>query len=205
MDMRKRLGVALLVSALGTAVLIGTVLAVTQRQTASFDAQFIDMMVPHHQGAVEMATIARQRAEHPEIAEMAGGVIAAQEAEIGQMKAWRLEWFGSDETPPQERMPMVPGMGGGHAGHGGSGTMDMAADVEALRNAPEPFDKAFIEAMIPHHQSAIDAAKAAESRAERDEIRALAQTIVADQQREIEQMRQWQQAWYGASPGHRSH
>lgn len=74
-----------------------------------------------------------------------------------------------------------------------------------LRNAPEPFDKAFIEAMIPYHQSAIDAAQAAESRAERDEIRALAQTIVADQQRDIEQMRQWQQVWYGAAPGHRGH
>ena len=78
--------------------------------------------------------------------------------------------------------------------------MDMAADIEALRNAPEPFDKAFIEAMIPHHQSAIDAARAAESRAERAEIKELAQAIIADQTREIEQMEQWRQAWYGAPP-----
>ncbi len=170
-------------------------------QPVSFDAQFIDMMVPHHQGAVEMAHIARARAEHPEVAEMAEAIIRAQEAEIGQMKAWRRAWFGSDETPPLDRMPMVPGM----AGHGGHGAMDMVADVEALRNAPEPFDKAFIDAMIPHHQSAIDAARAAETRAERTEIKELARAIVAEQTREIQQMQRWREAWYGASPSHAGH
>ena len=113
--MPKRFSVALLASAIGAALLIGTVYAMTRTQPMSFDAQFIDMMVPHHQGAVEMAKIAQQRAEHPEIAQMAEAIITAQESEIGQMKAWRLAWFGSDETPPMERMPMVPGMGGGHA------------------------------------------------------------------------------------------
>jgi uncharacterized protein (DUF305 family) len=205
MDMPKRLSIALLSSAIGAALLIGTVYAMTRTQPMSFDSRFIDMMVPHHQGAVEMARVAQQRAEHPEIAQMAEAIITAQENEIDQMKAWRLAWFGSDETPPMERMPMVPGMGGGHTAHGGSGTMDMAADVEALRNAPEPFDEAFIEAMIPHHQSAVDAAKAAESRAERAEIKGLAQAIIADQQREIEQMQQWLAAWYGSSPTHTGH
>jgi hypothetical protein len=32
------------------------------------------------------------------------------------MRAWRLAWFGSSETPSLEKMPMVPGMGGGHGG-----------------------------------------------------------------------------------------
>jgi uncharacterized protein (DUF305 family) len=205
MNTPKRFSVALLVSAFGMALLISTVYAVTRSQPMSFDAQFIDMMVPHHQGAVEMAKVAQQRAEHPEIAQMAEAIITAQENEIGQMKAWRLAWFGSDETPSMERMPMMPGMGGGHAAHGGGGTMDMAADVEALRNTPEPFDKAFIEAMIPHHQSAIDAAKAAESRAERAEIKELAEAIITDQQREIEQMQQWLAAWFGSSPARTGH
>jgi uncharacterized protein (DUF305 family) len=71
------------------------------------------------------------------------------------------------------KMPMVDGMQmpaeGGHAKHGRSGsplqTTDMAADVEKLRTAPEPFDRAFIDAMIPHHQDAIEASKAAATRA----------------------------------------
>jgi len=204
MNMPERLSVALISSSIGTTLLIGTVYAMTRSQPMGFDAQFIDMMVPHHQGAVEMAKIAQRRAEHPEIAQMAEA-ITAQENEIGHMKVWRLARVGSDETPPMERMPMVPGMGGGHASHGGSETMDMAADVDALRNAPEPFDKAFIEEMIPHHRSAIDAAKAAESRAERAEIKELAQASIIDQQREIERMQQSLAAWYGSSLPHTGH
>lgn len=169
--------------------------------SAPFDQQFIDMMVPHHEGAVEMAKIAQQRAQRPEIKQMADAIIAAQNAEISQMKAWRKAWYGSDQTPPMNKMPMVPGMTGqGHGGHaaGGGGTMDMAADVAKLRQAPDPFERAFIDEMIPHHESAIDASRAAETRAGKPEIRALAKTIIADQQREIEQMRAWRRAWYPA-------
>jgi uncharacterized protein (DUF305 family) len=165
--------------------------------SAPFDQQFVDMMVPHHQGAVEMAKIAQQRGEHAEIKKMAGEIIASQDAEIAQMKQWRKAWFGSDQTPPLDKMPMVEGMGGQHAG-GHGGTMDMAADVEKLRKAGEPFDRAFIDAMIPHHESAIDAAKAAESRAQKPEIKQLAKEIIAAQEREIAQMKEWRRAWYGA-------
>jgi uncharacterized protein (DUF305 family) len=162
----------------------------------SFDRQFIDMMVPHHQGAVEMAKIAQQRAERPEVKQLADAIIRGQEDEIGRMKAWRKSWFGSDETPPLDKMPMVSGM----AQHGEHRlTMDMAAEVEQLRRAPEPFDRAFIDAMIPHHESAIDAAKAAETRAQKTEIKDLARAIIADQQREIDQMMTWRQAWYGSA------
>ena len=156
------------------------------------------MMVPHHEGAVAMGEIAQARGEHPEIKQMAEAILSTQTEEIGQMKAWRKEWFGSDQTPPMSQMPMVPGMAGGHATHG-STTMNMAADVEQLRNAPEPFDLAFINAMIPHHQSAIDAAKAAEQSAQRPEIKQMAQEIIAAQQREIDQMTQWRTSWYGSA------
>ena len=166
--------------------------------TAPFDRQFVDMMVPHHQGAVEMAKIAQDRGEHQEIRQMAGAIIRSQEDEIGEMKAWRRTWYGSEETPPMNKMPMVPGMEA-MAGHGNGSMMDMAADVQKLRTAPEPFDRAFIDAMIPHHQSAIDAAKAAETRAEKPEVKELARAIIADQQREIDQMKQWRQAWYGSA------
>ena len=165
----------------------------------AFDQQFIDMMVPHHEGAVAMAEIARTRGEHPEVKQMAEAILSTQRQEIDQMKAWRRAWFGSDQTPPMSRMPMVPGMSGEHGAHGGSGTMDMAADVEKLRPAPEPFDRAFIDAMTPHHQSAIDAARAAQARAQRPEIKQLAQDVIAAQQREIEQMRQWRTSWYGGA------
>jgi uncharacterized protein (DUF305 family) len=176
--------------------------ACAPRQTAGdapFDRQFIDMMVPHHEGAVAMARAAEQRAQRPEIKAMAADIQRTQDAEIQQMKAWRRAWFGSDQTPPMSKMPMVPGMSG-TAGHGGTsgGTMDMAADVERLRQAPEPFDRAFIDAMIPHHESAIAAARAAETRTQHAEIKDLSRAIVRDQEREIAQMRQWRRDWFGA-------
>jgi uncharacterized protein (DUF305 family) len=89
------------------------------------------------------------------------------------------------------QMPMVVPM----AGHGGP-TMDMAADVDALREAGEPFDRAFIDAMIPHHQSAIDAAREAPASALQPQIKQMAQAIIGDQQREIDQMKGWRQSWY---------
>jgi uncharacterized protein (DUF305 family) len=183
-----------------TILTVALALAACSRPSgAPFDQQFVDMMVPHHQGAVEMAMIAQQRAEHAEIKRMADDIIRSQSTEIDQMKAWRKQWFGSDQTPPMDKMPMVEGMGS-MAGHGGmsGGTMDMAADVDKLRRAPEPFDRAFVDAMVPHHQSAIDAARAAETRAQKPEIKKLAQEIVAAQQKEIDQMQQWRRAWYGA-------
>lgn len=178
--------------------------ATAPQGAAALDQQFIDMMVPHHQSAVAMAKLARERAEHTEIKQLAEAIIRAQDEEIARMKGWRKAWFGSDQTPPMDKMPMLPGMSmpGHNMGGTAGATMDMAADVEKLRTGGGPFDKVFIDAMIAHHQTAIEAARIAQERAERPEIKELARAIIADQQREIDQMKTWRQAWYGsAEPG----
>lgn len=152
------------------------------------------MMVPHHQAAVEMAKIAQERGEHPEIQRLAGEIIAAQEGEIAQLREWRETWFGSSDTPSMDAMPMLPGMD--MEGHDmGGGTTDMTADIEELRTA-EPFDQAFIQAMVPHHESAIAAAELAAEQAGSDEIKTLAAEIIEAQQREIDQMETWLDTWY---------
>ncbi|WP_437505213.1 DUF305 domain-containing protein [Sorangium sp. So ce1099] len=155
---------------------------------APFDRQFIDMMAPHHEGAVMMAETAQERAEHPELKAMADDIIAAQNQEISQLKSWREQWYGSAETPPVDQMPMLPGME-----H--DAMRNMVDMNEELRTA-EPFDKAFIDAMIPHHEMAIDAAEAAQQEAEHAEIRTLASGIIEAQQREIDQMKAWRAEWY---------
>jgi len=58
----------------------------------AFDLMFIDMMTPHHQGAVVMAREALTKAEHPEIKRLAQGIIDAQEKEIAQMSKWKAAW-----------------------------------------------------------------------------------------------------------------
>lgn len=163
----------------------------------SLDKQFIDMMVPHHQAAVAMAEVALARAEHAEIKGRANDIISAQNGEISQLKDWRKTWFGSDQTPGMNAMPMLPGMEMPGMGTGGSmgSTTDMTGDVTALKTA-NPFDKAFIDAMTAHHQTAIAAARVAAAQATKPEIKALAGQIIAAQQAEIDKMAAWLADWY---------
>lgn len=160
------------------------------------DRAFIDMMVPHHQSAIEMAKVAQERATHDELRSLADDIVSAQEAEIAQLREWRQAWFGSAETPGMDAMPLMPGVDmPGMEGMPMDGTMDMTVDVEALRTA-EAFDRAFIEAMIVHHESAIGAAGIIGAASDRPELRQIATGIIEAQQREIDQMQGWLISWY---------
>jgi uncharacterized protein (DUF305 family) len=180
-----------------------------------FDLMFIDMMIPHHASAVAMAQVALSRAEHPEIRTLAEDIIASQSAEIEQMRLWRDQWY--PDAPAMPMMPMeqmmammgemmgdMPGgmMGtlGALPGPGGMGMMmDMGQEIANLCATTEGFDLPFIEAMIPHHQSAIMMAQVTLERAEHPELKSLAQAIIGAQQREIDQMQTWRAAWLGSA------
>ncbi len=148
----------------------------TTTSETPFDATFIDSMIRHHEGAIEMARQALEEAEHPEVRELAQEIIDAQQQEIEQMQSWRQEWY--PDLPP-------------------TGSMHMMDEQMIGDDTSKPFDQRFIEGMIIHHQGAIDMAREAQQQAERQEIQELATTIITDQQREIEQMEQWLREWYG--------
>ena len=147
------------------------------------DERFIDAMAPHHQGAVEMAEVALVRAEHPELRQLAQNIIADQSAEIERLRAIKEREYGSSDLPTEmssEEMEM----------------MGMMEDPQELANQ-EPFDRAFIDEMIPHHVAAIEMAWVAQENTANDEIRELAQGIVEGQEAEIAQMTEWRREWYG--------
>lgn len=151
---------------------------------------FIEMMIPHHQEAVEMA-LALAKTQRPEIRKLAESIKTEQIREIEQMRSWYKQWYGT-EVPATA----MTGMEMRHErGQGMQGMMMMQMDIESLRTASD-FDREFIRQMIPHHHSGVMMARMVANRAERPEIRNLAQTIIQSQSAEINQMQQWYQTWY---------
>ena len=146
------------------------------------DKAFIDAMVPHHQGAIEMAQVALKNAEHEEIKELSRNIVSSQQAEIEELKSIKKEEFGTSNVP----MEMSPQQ---------MRSMSMMMDPQDLAHK-EPFDKAFIDAMIPHHQSAIEMAQVALEESKNPRIKELAGNIISAQKQEIEQMKQWRSEWY---------
>lgn len=63
-----------------------------------FDKAFIEMMISHHEGAVDMANLIPSRAKHDEVKQLGEAIIAAQTKEINDMKQWQVDWgYSSDE------------------------------------------------------------------------------------------------------------
>jgi uncharacterized protein (DUF305 family) len=60
----------------------------------ALDSAFLDGMIVHHEGAIEMAKIALAGSKRPEIKKMAEDIISAQSSEITTMKGWLNQWFG---------------------------------------------------------------------------------------------------------------
>jgi uncharacterized protein (DUF305 family) len=58
------------------------------------DATFMTWMIEHHQGAVDMAALAEERAAHQEVKDLATSIMMTQSAEIETMQAWLAAWYG---------------------------------------------------------------------------------------------------------------
>jgi uncharacterized protein (DUF305 family) len=141
-----------------------------------FDQAFIDAMVPHHRRAIAMAKAAKSRGlTVPELSKISDDIVVSQQREIDQMLAWREQWFGSRTLGPV--LPEVLGVPETDLGmdHGGAQEILEATDV----------DTTFADMMIPHHEGAVAMAEAAAEKAQHEDVKDLAQEIVAAQEREI--------------------
>jgi uncharacterized protein (DUF305 family) len=156
-------------------------------QARETDGAFIAAMVPHHESAIEMGEVAEERAEHPEIKRLAAQIIDTQDQEIEQMEEIHRRIFG-------EPLHAMEGE------HGSLGLPEhvagMETDMSALERA-RPFDREFIDQMIPHHQGAIRMARVELARGQDAELQEIAEAIIEGQAEEIEQMNAWRTEWYG--------
>lgn len=144
------------------------------------DAMFVTGMIPHHEAAVEMAELGVNSADHAEIKELSKNIIASQQAEIKQMSDLKTKLPESSHSMMSEEDMSA-----------------MMSDVESLKGA-KTFDKAFIDAMIPHHQSAVVMANQVIADGANPEVEKLAKAIVTAQSKEIAQMQTWRTEWYGS-------
>ncbi len=158
---------------------------------ANYDLRFIDGMRSHHQGAIAMAKSAQQKSQHSEIKQLVDSIIKTQTKEITQLQQWRQSWY------PQASKESVAYGGEGKSvipmSEQQSQSMKMVKDLGV---ADPKFDLRFMDAMLAHHEGALTMAQDALAKSKRPEVKQLAQDIITSQQAEIDQMKQWRQAWY---------
>ena len=138
------------------------------------DIMFAQMMIPHHQQAVDMSTLAETNTTNPEILALAKQIKDAQAPEIEQMTTW-IDTAGA-------------GMEMGH--DMGMGGMLSDEQMTALGNAQgAEFDKLYLEGMIGHHEGALQMTKMITD-SNNAEAKELAANIVTSQTAEIDKMKQ---------------
>ncbi|AQP44633.1 DUF305 domain-containing protein [Tessaracoccus flavus] len=146
------------------------------------DTTFAQMMIIHHEGAIEMSELAIERAESPEVVALAERISAAQGPEIDEMTAWLSAW-GEDVSPDDHG-----GMDMGGMDMNGMSQEEMMTQLDGLTGAE--FDQAFLEAMIAHHEGAIGMSEQQLAEGQNPDAVALAEKIIADQQAEITEMQE---------------
>lgn len=142
------------------------------------DVMFVQMMIPHHEQAIEIAELAPTHGASSPVLELASRIAAEQGPEIDQMAAMLDDWG-------------VPQMMQGGSGHGmamnGLVSDEGMDDLRAAQGAE--FDQLFLESMIQHHEGAIAMTQDPLRNGEDPELRTLLESIVTTQTREIEEMR----------------
>ncbi|WP_454300523.1 DUF305 domain-containing protein [Salana multivorans] len=147
------------------------------------DTMFAQMMIVHHEGAIEMADLAVEKADSEEVRSLAERISAAQGPEIEKMTSWLEAW--GEETSP---MGGMEGMDHGDMDMEGMSQEEAMADLESMSGAE--FDQRFLELMIAHHRGAVDMAQEELDGGENPQALDLAQKIIDDQEREIAEMEQ---------------
>jgi uncharacterized protein (DUF305 family) len=135
---------------------------------------FLQMMIPHHQQAIDISNLAIKASSDPELLELAKIIARDQAAEIKQMKAW-LKDAGASED-----------MGHSMDGMGGMLNDDELASLRAATG--KEFDTLWLKGMTEHHDGAIHMTQMIED-AQNEDIKAFGTKVIKDQSEQIAQMK----------------
>ena len=156
--------------------------ATSTEQVAAHDAddvQFAQLMIPHHEQAIELAAMVPDRSTNPDVVALAAKIAGEQQPEISTMKALLQQWNVKPESHES-----------GHAGMAMEGMVDDATMVKLDSLKGADFDTLWLQSMISHHQGAIGMAKTEIADGKSADLVTLAKNIVTAQQAEIDQMKQ---------------
>jgi uncharacterized protein (DUF305 family) len=142
------------------------------------DRDFVALMVPHHQGAIDMAEAELSYGHNEPLRRLAQEIIVTQREEIAEMRLALVSTAASPSTGPEE----TPFLARSNAA--------MARMMAGMKIKPSnDVDRDFVALMVPHHQGAIDMAEAELNYGHNEPLRGLAQEIIATQEQEIAAMR----------------
>lgn len=153
------------------------------------EVEFARAMSVHHEQAIEMALILRERSQDPVLSPFALDILLTQRGQMGQMYAWLSLWGHPTESPT--------GVSKEHAQ-----SMGMASNAEMAQLRSLPLAQAeilFMQLMLRHHQGGVAMAQNALDKARHPEVQRLASSMVNGQQNEIRFMTTLLQE-RGASP-----
>ena len=157
------------------------------------EAGFARDMQVHHDQAVQMAFVIRDKTSDPTLRAIAFDIITTQQQQSGQMAAWLQSWGLSPtgSSPPMAWMQ-------GHAGHGTPGPAPTAGVMPGMATPAQLAELAsadgvhaerlFLTLMIAHHRGGVLMADAVLTTTEQPQVRRLATAIASSQRAEIEQM-----------------
>ena len=149
--------------------------------TGDADVDFVAGMIPHHQGAVEMAQVELKYGHDKQMRGLAKRIIKWQESEIGFMTSWLRGRASNYRAPDVDAMPST------NAFKDSMQKMHSAMMVPYTGDA----DADFARGMIPHHQGAVDMAVILKKYGQSPELSKFADEIIRGQGQEIAQMKTW--------------
>jgi uncharacterized protein (DUF305 family) len=138
------------------------------------DVMFLQMMIPHHQQAIDISNLAMKNSQDPELLALAKIIARDQAAEIKQMKVWLKDSGASEDM--------------GHSMDGMGGMLN-DDDLAALSAATgKEFDTLWLKGMTEHHDGAIHMTQMIED-AQNADIKAFGTKVIKDQSEQIAQMK----------------
>ena len=138
------------------------------------DIMFLQMMIPHHQQAIDISNLAMKSSQDAELIELAKIIARDQAAEIKQMRAWLVDAGASED------------MGHSMDGMGGMLSDDELAALSAATG--KEFDVLWLKGMTGHHDGAIHMTQMIED-AQNADIKAFGTKVIKDQSEQIDQMK----------------